>query len=68
MPVDVAGRVKARTLVMDGGASVGPMPFMRATADKLGKAIPGAMRQVVDGQAHDVSAQALAPHLLAFSK
>lgn len=68
VPVDVAGRVKARTLVMDGGASVGPMPFMRATADKLGKAIPGAKRQVVDGQAHDVSAQALAPHLLAFFK
>jgi pimeloyl-ACP methyl ester carboxylesterase len=66
VPVAVAARVKAPTLVMDGSASVGPMPFMRPTADKLGKAIPGAQRQVVEGQAHDVSAKVLAPILLKF--
>lgn len=66
VPVSVAAKVKARTLVMDGGASLGPMPFMRPTADKLGKVIPGARRVTVEGQAHDVSAKALAPILLEF--
>ena len=66
VPVGIAAKVKATTLVMDGSASLGPMPFMRPTADKLAKAIPGAQRRVVEGQAHDVSAKALAPILLAF--
>jgi pimeloyl-ACP methyl ester carboxylesterase len=66
VPVATAGRVKAPTLVMDGGASVGPMPFMRQTADKIAAAIPGARRQVIGGQAHDVSAKALAPVLFQF--
>lgn len=66
VPVGVAAKVKASTLVMDGGASVGPMPFMRATADKLGKAIPVAERHVVEGQAHDVSSKVLAPILVKF--
>ena len=66
VPVGIAAKVKAGTLVMDGGASAGPMPFMRATADKLGKTIPGAQRLVVEGQAHDVSSKVLAPILLKF--
>jgi len=66
VPVTIAAKVKAKTLVMDGSASVGPMPFMRPTADKLGKAIPGAQRLVVEGQAHDVSAKVLAPILVKF--
>jgi pimeloyl-ACP methyl ester carboxylesterase len=66
VPVEVAAKVKANTLVMDGSASAGPMPFMRPTADKLSQAMPGAMRQTVEGQAHDVSATALAPLLLKF--
>ena len=66
MPVGIAAKVKATTLVMDGGASVGPMPFMRATADKLGKTIPGAQRHVVEGQGHDVSSKILAPILVKF--
>jgi pimeloyl-ACP methyl ester carboxylesterase len=66
VPVGVAAKVKANTLVMDGGASLGPMPFMRPTADKLGKIIPGAQRHVVEGQAHDVSSKVLAPLLLKF--
>jgi hypothetical protein len=53
-------------LVMDGGASIGPMPFMRQTADKLGNVIPNARRRTVEGQAHDVSAKVLAPILLEF--
>jgi pimeloyl-ACP methyl ester carboxylesterase len=66
VPVAIAAQVRAVTLVMDGGASLKPMPFMRPTADKLGKVIPGAQRQVVAGQAHDVSAEVLAPILLKF--
>jgi pimeloyl-ACP methyl ester carboxylesterase len=66
VPVDMAARIKVPTLVMDGGASLGPMPFMRTTADKLGRTIPGAQRLVVEGQAHDVSAKALAPILQKF--
>jgi pimeloyl-ACP methyl ester carboxylesterase len=66
VPVAIAAKVKAPTLVMDGAASLGPLPFMRPTADKLGKAIPGARRLVVEGQSHDVSAKALAPILLEF--
>ncbi|MES2960189.1 MAG: alpha/beta hydrolase [Pseudomonadota bacterium] len=68
VPVALATKVRAITLVMDGSASVGLMPFMRPTADKLAKAIPGAQRLVVDGQAHDVSSKALAPILLKFFK
>ena len=66
VPVEIAAKVRTDTLVMDGGASAGPMPFMRTTADKLGKTIPGAQRLVVEGQGHDVSPQALAPILLKF--
>jgi hypothetical protein len=51
---------------MDGGASLETLPFMRPTADKLGKTIPGARRQVVEGQSHDVSPKVLAPILLSF--
>jgi hypothetical protein len=66
VPVGKAAKVRADTLVMDGGASLGPMPFMRPTADKLGKAIPNAQRLTVDGQAHDVSSKVLAPILQKF--
>jgi hypothetical protein len=51
---------------MDGGASAGPMPYMRPTADKLAQAIPQARRRTIEGQGHDVSAKVLAPVLLEF--
>ena len=66
VPEKIAAKVKAITLVMDGGASLEPMPFMRPTADKLARVIPGAQRQIVEGQAHDVSSKVLAPILLRF--
>ena len=66
VPVGIAAKIKAPTLVMDGSASLGPMPFMRPTADKLAKTIPASQRQVVEGQAHDVSSKVLAPILLKF--
>src|SRR5688572_11010327 len=65
VPGSVA-RISSPTLVMDGGASAQPMPFMRITADKLGKKIPNAQRLTVEGQAHDVSSKVLAPILLKF--
>ena len=68
VPVDVAGRIRVDTLVMDGGASQGPMPFMKATADKLGKAIPNARRRTLEGQGHDVSAEVVVPILVEFFK
>jgi len=66
VPVATAAKIRAVTLVMDGSASQAPMPFMRLTADKLAKVIPNAKRLTVEGQAHDVSAKALAPILLKF--
>jgi pimeloyl-ACP methyl ester carboxylesterase len=66
VPVGLAAKVKATTLVLDGGASLGPLPFMRPTADKLARTIPVARRQVVEGQSHDVSPKILAPILLKF--
>jgi pimeloyl-ACP methyl ester carboxylesterase len=66
VPVDIAAKVKAPTLVMDGGASLTSMPFMRATADKLGKAVPRAQRHIVEGQAHEVDPKVLAPVLVKF--
>lgn len=66
VPVERAAKVKAVTLVMDGGASLEAMPFMRPTADKLAKVIPGAQRRTIEGQAHDVSAKVLAPILVKF--
>lgn len=68
VPVGRAAKIKAITLVMDGGASLQAMPFMRPTADKIAKAIPGAQRRTVEGQAHDVSAKALVPILVEFFK
>jgi pimeloyl-ACP methyl ester carboxylesterase len=66
VPVAIAAKVRAITLVMDGSASLGPMPFMRPTADKLAKAIPDARRRTIEGQAHDVDSKVLAPILREF--
>jgi pimeloyl-ACP methyl ester carboxylesterase len=66
VPVEIAAKVKATTLVMDGSASLEAMPFMRPTADKLAKVIPHAKRRTLEGQAHDVSSEVLAPILLKF--
>ena len=68
VPVGTAAKIEAATLVMDGGASAEPMPFMRTTADKLAKVIPGARRRTIEGQAHDVDPEVLAPVLLEFFK
>ena len=66
VPVEQAARVKAATLVMDGGASAAAMPFVRRSADKIAKAIPNAKRLTVEGQSHNITPQAFASVLTEF--
>lgn len=66
IPVERVRKIKAPTLVMDGGASLETMPFMRATADKLSKTISNAQRRTMEGEAHNVSEKSLAPVLKEF--
>jgi pimeloyl-ACP methyl ester carboxylesterase len=63
VPIEKAARVTVPTLVMDGSAS---FPFMYTTAVALAKAIPNASHRQLQGQTHDVAAEALAPVLLEF--
>lgn len=65
VPVEQAARVSVPTLVMDGDAS---FPFMHTTAATLAKAIPNAQHRTLEGQAHEVSSEALAPVLIEFFK
>lgn len=66
VPVDTAKKVAIQSLVMDGGASMQIMPFMRTSADKLAKAMSKSKRKTVEGQSHDVDSKVLAPVLLEF--
>ncbi|NIJ52995.1 alpha/beta fold hydrolase [Dyadobacter arcticus] len=66
VPVERVARIKANTLVMDGGASIESMPFMRATADKLAKTIPNAQRRTIEGEGHNVGEKVLAPVIREF--
>ena len=63
IPTERAARVHVPTLVMSGTTGA---PFMLETAKKLSKVIPGARLTILDGQAHDVHAEALAPVLADF--
>jgi pimeloyl-ACP methyl ester carboxylesterase len=58
-----AAAIQAPTLVMGGGAS--PQQLQHA-AQAVAGAIPGARLRMLDGQTHDVSAEAIAPVLEAF--
>jgi hypothetical protein len=42
------------------------MPFMRASADRIAQAVPGATRRTLEGQGHNASPQAVAPVLIEF--
>jgi pimeloyl-ACP methyl ester carboxylesterase len=66
IPVERVAAIKAPTLVMDGGASAKSMPFMRTSADKLGKTIPHAQRHTIEDEDHAVDEKALAPILKKF--
>ncbi|MES2773646.1 MAG: alpha/beta hydrolase [Bacteroidota bacterium] len=63
IPAATAKNIAVPTLVMNGDKS---FDFMSATADSIGKTIPGALRKSLKDQGHNASAESLAPLLLAF--
>ena len=63
VPVDVAAGLGIPTLALVGGASP---DFLSYGVRTLADVVPGARFDVVDGQTHDVAADAVAPHLLRF--
>jgi len=63
IPTERAARVQVPTLVMSGTAG---LPFMLVTARTLSRTIPRAELRTLDGQAHDVHADVLAPVLMEF--
>jgi pimeloyl-ACP methyl ester carboxylesterase len=63
VPTEKAARVTVPTLVMDGSAS---FPFMHSTATALAHALPHAQHRTLEGQTHEVTAEALAPVLVEF--
>lgn len=65
IPTKRAAKVSAPTLIMTGSQT---FPFMHGTAVALAKAIPNAQHHTLEGQTHEVSAEALAPVLTNFFK
>ena len=65
VPVERAANVSMPTLIMDGSQS---FPFMHATAVALANVMPNAHQRTLEGQTHEVSAEALAPVLIDFFK
>jgi pimeloyl-ACP methyl ester carboxylesterase len=64
VPTQKAASVAMPALIMDGGASA--YPFMHITATALANAIPHAQHRTLEGQTHEVAAEALAPVLVEF--
>ena len=65
VPTERAARVAMPTLVMDGSES---FPFMHTTAIALANAMPQGQHRTLEGQTHEVNADALAPVLIEFFK
>lgn len=63
VPTERATRVAVPALIMDGGASY---PFMHIAAVALANAIPNAQHRTLEGQTHEVAAEAIAPVLVEF--
>jgi pimeloyl-ACP methyl ester carboxylesterase len=63
VPTERAAEVTIPTLVMAGGAT---FPFIQDAAMALAGALPNAQHRVLEGQTHEVSAEALAPVLVEF--
>src|SRR5438552_9980272 len=63
IPRERAARVHVPTPVMSGGSGA---PFMKETARTLSQVIPAAKLRTLEGQAHDVQPDALAPVLVEF--
>ncbi len=64
VPTERATSLRVPALVMDGSAT--EWPFMRATADSLALAMPHGDHRTLEGQTHEVAADALAPVLVDF--
>ncbi len=64
VPIERAARIAVPTLIMNGGAS--EWEFMRVTTMALTNAIPNAQHRTLEGQTHQVAAEALAPVLVEF--
>jgi pimeloyl-ACP methyl ester carboxylesterase len=64
VPTGRAARVAVPALIMDGGAS--EWPFMHITAVALANAMPHAQHRTLEGQTHEVAAEAIAPVLVEF--
>jgi pimeloyl-ACP methyl ester carboxylesterase len=63
VPTERAARVAVPALIMDGGASY---PFMHVTSMALANAMPHAQHRTLEGQTHEVAAEAIAPVLVEF--
>ncbi len=63
VPTERAARVAVPALIMDGGASY---PFMHIAATALANAMPSAQHRTLEGQTHEVAAEAIAPVLVEF--
>lgn len=61
VPVERAAMVSVPTLVMSGSQSY---PFMYQTARTMSQVIPNSQHRVLEGQTHEVAAEALAPVLI----
>src|SRR5439155_18514033 len=64
VPTERAASVAVPALIMDGGAS--EWPFMHVTAMALANAMPHAQHRTLEGQTHEVAAEAIAPVLVEF--
>src|SRR5918997_5483293 len=58
LPSERAAAVRVPTLVLDGGAS---FPWIRKTAQAISDIIPDAQHRTLEGQTHNVAAEAIAP-------
>jgi pimeloyl-ACP methyl ester carboxylesterase len=63
VPSERASRLTIPALLMNGSESY---PFMVESTAKLAKAVPGAQYRVLEGQTHEVAAEAIAPVLIEF--
>jgi hypothetical protein len=63
LPKERVAAITIPTLVIDGGAS---FAYMHETADAMVKLLAKGQRRTLDGQQHDVAAEALAPVLVEF--
>jgi pimeloyl-ACP methyl ester carboxylesterase len=63
VPIERAASITMPTLVMAGGAT---FPFIQQSAQVLAAALPHAQHRTLDGQTHEVAAEALAPVLVEF--